>query len=159
MRKRKLITVALVALSACRSESVHKAAGPDHYLQIQEKGIGCIYLDKVPPETVLSEAKSLNGKTHFCAYKVGFEDSVLVTDKQQLLDKGKYYQYDMEKDWVMLHGGDSLRPVFFQPVTKHAMQLNEGVLIYEVPAGIEPDTLIYNDSYGFWGRHIILLNK
>lgn len=157
--KLHLIVLMPALLAACVQPGKPLAKGPDHYLQIQERGVGCIYVDKTEPGSVLADVKQLNGQTRFCAFKVGFEDSVLLADRQKQLNQGKYYQYDMEKDWVLLAQGDSIRPVFYQPAVQRTPQLNEGVLVFEVPAGSNADTLYYNDSWGFWGRHIILLNK
>ncbi|HET6995789.1 MAG TPA: hypothetical protein VFI06_12445 [Chitinophagaceae bacterium] len=130
---------------------------PKHYLEIRERGIGMITLDKVPNKMVMQQGTNNNGP--FFSYKVAFLDSSLQTDRKKQIDIGKYFQYDMYKDWVMLVKGDSVRPVFFQPEIKRITQLDEGVIVFEVPSGIEPDTLLYLDSYGTWGVHQLFLNK
>ena len=155
-----LIYIAVVMSFISCQDKIQKAVpAPEakHYLEIRERGVGMITLDKVPNKMVMQDNGDNNGS--FFSYKVGFLDSTLITDKKKLMDIGKYFQYDMYKDWVVLVNGDSIRPVFFQPEIKKIAQLNEGVIVFEIPSRIEPDTLLYMDSYGAWGAHQLFLNK
>jgi hypothetical protein len=160
--KNALILTILVAVifSACKSsgEKITAENHASHYVEIRQRGVGMIGLDKVPNETVMELPKD-TGNVNFFSYSVSFQDSTLVTDAQKKLEMGKYYQYDMQNDWVAMVNGDSVRPVFYQPKVKKSVQLNEGIIVFEIPSGIEPDTLIFADSYGYWGKHQVFLNN
>jgi hypothetical protein len=129
-----------------------------HEIEVREKGIGMIYLDRVPNSKVMRENSNTKG-TKFYSYLVGFQDSSLITDNKKKLERERYFQYDMYRDWVMLMNGDSLRPVFFQPLPQKIQQAEEGILVFEIPYNKVSDTLIYTDSYGSWGQHQIYLNR
>ena len=131
-----------------------------HQAQIQKEGAGMIYVDKISCSSVLRSEDSA-GNTSFRCFRVGFIDSLVVakaTDKKNL-DAGKYYQYDMQTDWVALINGDSSRPVFYHPRHRMENHRNEGILVFEVPRDKEPDTLVYADSYSSWGTHVIIINS
>jgi hypothetical protein len=151
--------VVVISFFSCMQEKKKNMTSSEsnHYLEIRERGVGMISLDKVPNTMVMK--KSEYGNSAFFSYQVSFLDSSLITDPKKQLDINKYYLYDMYKDWVALVNGDSVRPVFFQPGIKKTSQVNDGVIVFEMPRGIEPDTLLYLDSYGAWGTHQLFLNK
>jgi hypothetical protein len=131
-----------------------------HQAQIQKEGAGMIYVDKISCSSVMRNEDSVGSNTSFRCFRVGFIDSLTIakaTDKKSL-DAGKYYQYDMQKDWVALVNGDSLRPVFYQPRQRMENHRYEGILVFEVPRDKEPDTLVYADSYSSWGTQVIIIN-
>lgn len=132
-------------------------AQPKHWAEVTQKGTGRFYMDQVPVEKVMKVTGT--GSTRFICYQVGFEDEIMITDKAKLQERGKYFQYDMQKDWLLKLKEDSLKPVFFQPSVKMDRNINEGVLVFEVPAGQVPDTLIYRDAFGAWGVQKIILNS
>ena len=154
------VLVLVIVLFACKSAEKKNTvqAESNHYVEIRQLGIGMISLDKVPNEMVLQKSAG-SDYNKFFSYAVSFRDSSLITDQKKQLEMGKYYQYDMHKDWIALVNGDSVRPVFFQPGVKKTVQVNEGIIVFEIPSGIEPDTLFFSDSYGAWGQHQIFLNK
>jgi len=165
LSKMKIKTVSalsflVIVLFSCQSAEKKSTVQPEskHYVEIRQRGLGMISLDKVPNEMVIQKSTD-SSNNNFFSYAVSFQDSSLITDPKRQLEMGKYYQYDMHKDWVALVNGDSVRPVFYQPKVKKTIQVNEGIIVFEIPSGIEPDTLFFSDSYGAWGKHQIFLNK
>lgn len=156
---KRIWAIGLVVLCACHQVTTRQKAVEEHYLEIRERGKGRIYLDKVANRQVMVAKQEDTGKSHFVSYRVSFEDSVLITDIKKQQERGRYYQYEMEKDWIMLVNGDSIRAVFAQPFPKHSLPLTESIVVFELSEGLQPDTLFYRDSYGYWGQHFILLNK
>ena len=149
----------MIWLSACTSAQSSMLV-EEHEAQIQREGAGMIYIDKIPCSTIIQSEDS-DGTTSFHCYRVGFIDSLAfgkAADKKSL-DAGKYYQYDMQRDWVALINGDSSRPVFYQPRQRLENHRYEGVLVFEIPKDNEPDTLVYADSYGSWGTQTIIINS
>ena len=118
-----------------------------------------LYVDHLDNRVVLKEEAAAGSTTVFCSFLVGWQDSTLQTDKKKSLAREKYFQYDMQKDWTALVKGDSLHPVFFQEKSGLNSQLKEGALVFEVPAGEQPDTLIYKDSFGGWDQQVLVLAK
>jgi hypothetical protein len=157
----KMFLAAVVMITGCKQKTKtgSRNAG-EHWAEVKMQGVGMIYIDEVPCSSVLSEVDSGKGETEFHCYRVGFVDSLpaKAKDKKEL-DKGKYYQYDMHKDWVALIDGDSIRPVFYQPMIKKEMNKEESILVFEITKDKQADTLVYNDSYGLWGRRVIIKNK
>lgn len=143
-------------LMACTQNKQFQLTEPSrHWAQVDQMGVGRIYLDKVPNLSVMKASD--NGNTIFSSYLIGFEDSLIITDRKKMLAKGKYYQYDMQKDWIAIVGKDSIKPVFFQPKVKTNPNVDEVIIIFELPPGRQPDTLIYNDSYGAWGIQKVII--
>lgn len=109
-----------ILCTRCRGR-IGKKIVPDalHYLEIRLDGRGIITLDRVPVGHVLSRGDT----SAFCAYLISFTDSSGPSGKASSRDiTAKYYQYQMEKDWVVLDRGDSVRAVFYQPnikISKH----------------------------------------
>jgi hypothetical protein len=77
-------------------------------------------------------------------------------DKAERTDKNKYYQYDMQHDWIAIKGDNTFKPVFYHPRVTAQQSLNEGILVFEI-GGSHPDTLVYNDSNGSWGTQKFIL--
>lgn len=149
-------------LTGCESNAgSDKKAGVTerHQVQVQKKGEGMIYVDKVPCNAVMRTADSSGSVAGFQCYLIGFIDSLPhapAADKKDIAT-GKYYEYDMQYDWTALANGDSLKPVFFQPKQKLQTHRSEGILVFELADGREPDTLIYKDSHGAWGVQKLLI--
>jgi len=154
------IVSCVIWLSACNSAKSNIVT-EQHQVQIQKEGTGVIYIDKISCSSVIRSEDTAGSKTSFRCFRVGFIDSLAIakaTDKKSL-DAGKYYQYDMQNDWVALVNGDSTRPVFYHPRQRMENHRNEGILVFEVPRDKEPDTLVYADSYSSWGTQIIIINS
>jgi len=145
----------VLGMAACHTAGAEKKIQTLHLAVVTQPG-AMLYVDKVDNKRVMKEEKSIDNK-HFVSYKVGFYDSTLVTDKKKQEEVGLYYQYKMSYDWKAIVNGDSLSPVFFQPVTTLNNQVKEGILVFELPADKQPDTLVYNDASGTWNTRIIEL--
>lgn len=144
-------------LAACRSQP----AIPErrHLAAISHAGTA-LYIDQLDNRSIMKENPApQDSKTIFCSFLVGWMDSTISTDQKAKLAREKYFQYDMQKDWVALVKGDSLYPVFFQEKPGLNSQLKEGALVFEIPAGTRPDTLIYKDSFGAWGTRLFVVNR
>lgn len=152
---------AIVVFTASRNAKKQNEPQEMHLIQVHKQGEGMIYLDKISSRSVMRDVDSIGSNTSFRCFRVGFIDSLAVAkaaDKRSL-DAGKYYQYDMQKDWVALINGDSSRPVFYQPRQRMENHRYEGILVFEVPLNKEPDTLVYTDSYSSWGKKVIIINS
>lgn len=148
----------IIWLSACNSAKSNIVTEV-HQAQVHKEGQGMIYVDEISCSSVMRSIDSNDGSSSFYCFRVGFIDSLAVAkaiDKKSL-DAGKYYQYDMQKDWVALVNGDSSLPVFYQPRQRIENHRHEGILVFEVDK--EPDTLIYTDSYSTWGKQSIIINS
>lgn len=128
-----------------------------HWAEVKNPALGLLYVDKAEPKQVMQAIDSAS--TQFVAYKVGWRDEILSTDNKYKEQKGKYLQYDMPRDWALKVQLDSFTPVFSQPVIKTVLQKDETILVFEIPMGVTPDTLIYHDSFGGWGTQKIILNS
>ena len=124
-----------------------------HDIEIHERGIGRITLDRVDASKFVSKNAGA-----FRALSVLFEDSVRASQKD-IVKNSNYYNYLMEHDWVLLNGGDSIHTVFFQPTEKEGKGLSGGILVFEWPFKEAPDTLIFLDSQRKWGQHILFLHE
>lgn len=124
-----------------------------HLAEIHKNG-SVLYIDKVDSRYVLKP----DNKDAFTSYKIGFEDSVQgnSTHEQQ---KNVYFDYRMSNDWKAVVDGDSVAPVFFQPVQGLSSKVKEGIIVFELPAGKQPDALVYDDSFGAWQKQVIALNQ
>ena len=131
-----------------------------HLAEAGWRGSAGIYADRVPNSIVLKDEGPDTGRTVFYCLRVGFYDSTSTADAKQQAAKEKYYQLDMYKDWVLLDNSDSIAPVFYQPVPPKEKQLTEQVLVYEIPKGFNPVSLLYKDPYGLLGnQHVLLLTE
>ncbi len=145
-----------IVLPACRNPSV--VVSPKVHLAIVSEAGATLYLDRLESRSVMKEDVSSGSKTIFCSFLVGWQDSAFIMDKKKGMAREKYFQYDMQKDWVALVKGDSVYPVFFQERPGLNSQLKEGALVFEIPAGARADTLVYKDSFGVWGTRLFVLN-
>jgi hypothetical protein len=137
-------------------ESVEK-----HEAQIQSPGAGMIYADKIACDAVMRNTDS-NRTGAFHCYLVGFIDSLGIAKAQdkKTLETGKYYQFDVQNDWMAMIQGDSVMPVFYQPKQRLESHRNEGVLVFEMKDGKGPDTLIYKgSSSNGWGPQQLVINS
>lgn len=139
------------------SDSAQQNATVRHLVGVDRRGAS-LYIDRVDNRAVLKMTQN-SGKTEFCSFLVGFRDSSIVSGNKEALAAEKYFQYDMQNNWIALVNGDSLHPVFFQQRPGLDAQLKEGVMVFEVPLGIRPDTLVYKDSFGSWGTNFFVLNR
>jgi hypothetical protein len=148
----------LVLFCACTQN--HKASAgvipQKHTAEIQKKGIGCIFLDRVSNAMILKENLGDSNSNRFVSIKVGFKDDNLIADRSVAKERGLYYQFGMEKDWVALVQNDSITPVFYQPLEQRMQQLHEGILVFEISQGRFPDTLCYKDALGIWGKQMVV---
>ncbi|HLP39533.1 hypothetical protein [Lacibacter sp.] len=147
-------------LYSCKDkEAAASIITEQHDVQIHYPGIGMIYIDKGDC-TKLLRSDSVSATTFVC-YRIGVLDSVQTKNGNASYEEEKsvYYQYNMEHDWKALYQGDSLSPVFFHVTNRKQKNRFEGVLVFETPTGKNPDTLIYNDTYGVWGKQLIVLNR
>jgi hypothetical protein len=149
----------LLLSAACQQRHVASLAAmePKHLISVQ-KPKEQLYLDRLDNRAVLAKADTA-GPTTFCSFLVGLRDSLFLTDGKRLQERVKYLQYDMQRDWTVLVGGDSLKPVFFQEKPHLDGLLREGALVFEIPRGRRADTLIYRDTYGDWGTQLFILNQ
>ena len=148
----------LVWCSCHTNGTMHVA--PDtkkHWVEVPDKGVGVLYIDPVPSEKLLRVKEGSNSK--FISYRVGVRDERAITDGRAIREKTKYMQYRIQDDWKLMLQQDSVKPVFFQPSVKTEYHTDEGILVFEIPSGSVPDTLIYNDSYGTWGIQKIILKS
>ena len=123
-----------------------------HMAETGWAGSAGVYADRIPNKVVLKEDGGGKGSAVFYCLRIGLYDSADVTDKKIEEAREKYYQLDMYKDWVLLNGSDSIAPVFYQPVPRKTDKLTEQVLVFEVPRGFQPSTLIYKDPYKLLGN-------
>lgn len=108
-----------------------------------------IYADKADNRAVMATTDSAsNNGISFFTYKIGIIDSVLILqDKKKQQEWGKYFDFDMQKDWVALYGADSIPAVFFQRLPQKYTHKYEAFVVFEALADKAPDTLIYKNSY------------
>lgn len=147
-------------LFTCKTKKTSERLVIKHLAEAGWQGSAGIYADRVPNRAILKEEGIDTAKTAFYCLRVGLYDSTNTTDAAQLAAKDKYYQLEMYKDWVLLCDQDSLAPVFYQPVPGREKQLTEQVLVYEIPKGAGPVSLVYKDPYGLLGpQHVLNLNE
>ena len=144
---------------ACGRRQVASLAAvePTHLISVK-KPKEVLYLDRLDNRVVLAVADTA-GPTTFRSFLVGLRDSLGMTDGKRLQEREKYLQYDMQRDWTAIVGGDSLKPVFFQERPHLDGLSREGALVFEVPRGQRTDTLVYRDTYGDWGTQVFVLNE
>ena len=158
---RLLPFLALVA-AAWLSCTSHKqvAAEPKHMGQTGWRGSAGIYADRIPNKVVLKDDGGDSGTTVFYCLRIGLYDSTESSDAKLEAAREKYYNLDMYKDWVLLNKGDTITPVFYQPVPRKMQKLTEQVLVFEVPRGFRASMLVYKDPYKLLGnRQTMLLHE
>jgi hypothetical protein len=143
---------AAICLQACQHPVAGARVAKRHLVEISRNG-STLYIDRIDSRQII---KSDSNGT-FTAYKIEFEDSVQ-RDKKYEQDKTVYFEYRLGNDWKAVIDGDSIAPVFFQPVTGLNKMNKEGILVFELPAGKQADALVYDDSFGNWQQQIIALN-
>jgi len=116
-----------------------------------------MYIDSVPLQTVMKVPDVYESNRKFKAYLIGFIDSVVTDDKEALINRNKYYQYDLQSNWEAVKGDEILKPVFYQPRTSANQHVNEGIMVFETDGGNHPDTLKYTDSFSSWGKQKFIL--
>lgn len=145
-----------VAWSSCKSDhNAKKIAQRSHWIEVKRPSVGLLYMDSIPLNTVM-KVTDVETQNNFRAYLVGFKDSVLTMNKTDRINNNKYYQYDMQHDWVAIAGDNTFNPVFYHPRVTAQQSLNEGILVFDTD-GSHPDTLVYNDSHGSWGTQKFIL--
>ena len=143
---------------ACHSVAPTTRPAVQHLALISRPG-EALYIDRVSNSTVMKERNDGSAKTSFCSFLVGWQDSTINAASEDSRDREKYFQYDMQKDWVALVKGDSVYPVFFQERPTLGQQCKESVLVFELPRGSVTDTLVYKHGYGSWGTRLFVLNE
>jgi len=157
----KYITMLLLAVAVLSCTSRRTVVTEvKHMAQSGWAGSAGVYADRIPNKSILREDGGDSGTTVFYCLRIGLYDSTDVTDKKLVEAREKYYQLDMYRDWVLLDHGDSIVPVFYQPVPRKMEKLTEQVLVFEVPRGFQPSTLVYKDPYKLLGnRQTMLLHE
>jgi hypothetical protein len=140
----------------CQRHHPAQTAAATHLISVSQPG-SMLYLDRLDNHVILSHEDTM-GTTTFCSFLVGLRDSSPVSDAKRLIERERYIQYGMQQNWTALVNGDSIRPVFFQEKPHLDQQLREGAMVFEVPRGRRPDTLIYRDTFGTWGTQVFVLN-
>ena len=148
---------ACLVAAACRSQ--HPATPVKEHLASATLAGETLYIDPLDNKAIMKADATPDAKTTFCSFLVGWQDSILTVDKKKIQAREKYFQYDMQQNWIALVKGDSLHPVFFQEKPGLNSQLKEGALVFEIPAGTRPDTLVYKDSFGAWGTRLFVLHR
>jgi len=157
MRKYLILSLFVVGAVGCRHRVALGVSEEKHLISVK-KSREALYLDRLDNRVVLQRVDTM-GSTRFCSFLVGIRDSLVVTDAEKKREREKYLQYDMQQDWTALVGGDSLKPVFMQEKPNLGGELREDALVFEIPKGVEADTLVYRDSFGDWGTQVFVLNE
>jgi hypothetical protein len=142
---------AVVCLQACHESEARTKPVIRHLAERHING-STIYIDKADSRQVMRT----DSAGAFTAYRIGFTDS-LPRDEKYQMQRVVYYQFKMANDWKAVIGSDSISPVFYQPITGLNKMITEGILVFEFPAGRQPDALVYDDSFGDWQRQLIAL--
>lgn len=143
---------------SCNHPASAAASPVRHQVEIEKNG-SVLYVDQVESNRILKQEEETNTKGSFASFKIGLNNSFPFNSKREK-EWGVHFEYNMTRDWVALIEGDSLSPVFFHPVIGLNTKTREAILVFELPAGArQPDTLIYNDSFGTWQQQIIPLNQ
>jgi hypothetical protein len=145
--KLPLLPAVLLAIClSCKDKAGTLANIPleHHDAQMSKPDGSLISIDAVPNSSVMRNADTDTGSTRFYTFRVGIADS-LIADKKQEMVKQRYYDFEMEQDWIAVVNGDSMHPVFFHPQPQKTQVLKEFIMVFELPAGWKPDTLIYKD--------------
>ena len=147
----------LILAAACKEKT---PARKKHELEIFRPG-SFFYLDQVKNKQVL-QIKDAEEDKLYASYLVGFHDSTWAPDPQQpkkAEERQVYYQFNMSNNWRAIVNGDSLLPVFYQPVPNADNKVNAGVIVFQLPEGTRPDTLVYRNAADGWENMIISLKQ
>ncbi len=148
----------LATVSGCRHRPVMGPPVEPRHLVSMHRPKEVLFIDPLDNRVVLQK-EDTSGPTRFCSFLVGLGDSVPINDADRKREREKYIQYGMQKDWSVIVGGDSLKPVFMQEKPHLGGELRESALVFEVPRGSRVDTLVYRDTYGDWGTQVFVLNE
>ncbi len=143
----------VVCLQACQQPDANTKLAVKHMAEMTRNG-STLFIDPADSRQVM---KADSGEA-FVAYKIGFANSVQ-GDKKYEQERNVYFDFRMVNDWKAVVGSDSITPVHFQPLTGLNGTNKEGILVFELPAGKQPDLLVYDDSFGDWQQQIIILNS
>lgn len=140
---------------ACHTSPDAKTAPKRHQANVSMKGAS-LYIDRINCRPA-ADSTSTSPKI-LVSFLVGVTDSSKSPERHGAITRELYMQYKMDKDWVAVVNGDSIRSVYAQHHPGPDTQKEEEVLVFEVPAGQQPDTLVYTDSFGSWGTQIVVLD-
>jgi hypothetical protein len=144
-------------LLACHSPAANRAGKAEHMAELKHTTGSLLYVDRVDNRAVIATDAGDSSGREFRSYRVGIKDS-LTYDAKETEAWGKYFNYSMQYDWVAMANGDSVHAAFFQPLPVTG-KANEGILVFEVPAGSNPDTLVYTPSYRLHEQEMIVLHS
>jgi len=155
-----MLFIVLIQGTSCRQPNKPVASLPEkHMAQVKKQNGVMLYADRISNKAIL-RTDSVNTSTVFCSYKIGVLDSSLATlDKKQQLLWGKYFDFEMQKNWTALVNNDSIPAVFFQGLPQKSSYMREAVVVFEVPKGSNPDTLIYNNTYQTNNTDLLVLSN
>ncbi len=149
-------------LESCYAKS-HSVTKPvQHEIEIKGAPGSSIVVDKVPNGRIIQEQATGDARTKFVSYQVEFTDSAALAgifDEKLKQARSIYFQYKIDRDWNLLRNGDSIKPVFFQILTKKSREKDGMVFVFEIPSTFEPDTLVYHDSFGDWGMQKLVFKN
>lgn len=102
-----------------------------------------------------------SGYAGFYCFRIGLTDSsaMKITDEKIKQEIDKYWQYDMWQDWMMLVGGDTIRPVFHEPATSLNVVEKKAVLVFETEVMRAVDTLLFTDRRNGNFVHHLIINR
>ena len=154
MNKILLCVAAGLLLLSCHLRQHPFNPAEKHQAAVKRPG-AMLYVDRADNRMVMQATPGLAG--NFSSFRIGWADSLTAAEPNR--QKERYFQYQMQQDWRALVNGDTLYPVFFQEKPGLNQQLKEGVIVFENAQGVQPDTLVYRDSFGNWGTQIFVLNR
>lgn len=157
MKSNCLGVLLLILAASCKEAN---PARKKHELEIFRPG-SFFYLDQVKNKQVM-QIKDAEEDKLYASYLVGFYDSTWAPDPQQpkkTEERQVYYQFNMSNHWRAIVNGDSLLPVFYQPVPNADNKVNAGVIVFQLPEGIRPDTLVYKSAADGWENMIVSLKQ
>jgi hypothetical protein len=153
-----MLLLVVTGMSACHPSTAGTRKENRHMAEVKYGDGSRLYVDKASNQALIKTVGNDTAYT-FCCYRVGMADSTRY-DKKQEEAWNKYFDYDMQYEWIALHQGDSLAAVFFQPALSRDKNAREGILVFEVPKGVSPDSLVYKKSYGnHKANQLIVLNS
>lgn len=164
MKKLKPILIALILLVLISFWYIrminHKPSAPawlevKHMTQLKVPGKGEISVDPFEIGKILD---TVQGTANFIAYQVEFKPAVSNLAKEQE-ELAIYYQYQMASDWRLVAAGDTIKPVFSQPVTKLSTDTYTVILVFEDREFNQNGKLLFEDSRAIWGKQQVLINK
>lgn len=127
-----------------------------HWIELSRPSVGVMYIDTIPLTAIMKVDDEAEMNKKFKAYLVGFRDSSSVVNKEVEVEKNRYFEFGMQNDWGAVVDGIQVNPAFYQSKTMVSNKVREGIMVFET-MGINPDTLIYNDSFGSWGLQKFIL--